>query len=377
MNRMSWDRSKLLDATIAVGLAGVGWYEVLVEPLAEDVIGGPTWMNLLAVTAGTLPLAVRRRAPLAVALVVYAVLAVRALAAEPLELYPTFLAALIATYTVASYGPLRDALLSAAFSALTISVLVVQGSGTDAAPEPLATAVLFGTVWLVGRVVGVRNERARQLHAARDLHAAQAVVAERERIARELHDAVSHSLAGIVMQAGGARNIIATDPDRAASSLESIEQTARRGLEEMRRMLGLLGEPDAELAPQPGLDRLGQLVAELQEAGLAVELDMDVGARADRPPVPAAVDTSVYRIVQEALTNVMKHAGPCSVCVRVAATADAVEVEVRDDGAGASVPAGGEGRGLAGMRERALLLGGTFAAGPTSDGFRIHARLPL
>ena len=102
MNRLSWDRSQLLDATIAGGLAAVGWYEVLVEPLAEDVIGGPTWMNLLAITAGTLPLAVRRRAPLPVALVVYAVLAIRALAAAPLELYPTFLAALIATYTVAS-----------------------------------------------------------------------------------------------------------------------------------------------------------------------------------------------------------------------------------------------------------------------------------
>jgi signal transduction histidine kinase len=373
MTRPSLDRSLLLDVAIAVGLAAVGWYAVLVEPLAEDVVEGPTWLNLVAVTAGTLPLAVRRHAPFAVALVVYAVLAGRALAAEPLELYPTFLAALIATYTVASYAPLRDALLSAGFSALAISVLVVQGSGGDATPDPLASAILFGTVWLVGRVVGVRNERARQLHEARDQHAAEAVSAERERIARELHDSVSHSLAAIVMQSGGARNVIATDPDRAAASLASIEQTARRGLDEMRRMLGLMGRSEADLAPQPGIEAIGELVVGLREGGLDVALET-TGVPDE---LPAAVDVSAYRIVQEALTNVMKHAGPCRATVRVAVTEGEVEIEVRDDGRGATADAAGDGRGLAGMRERAQVLGGSVEAGPSGDGFRVRARLPL
>ena len=256
-------RSLALDAVVAFGLCAVGVYEVLVTPLAEDVVGGPVWLDLLAVGLGTLPLLWRRRFPFWVALAVYAVIAGRALVADPLELYPMSLAALVATYSVASYAPLRDALLSAAFSALALAVAVVEGSGTDATPDPLASAILFGTVWLVGRVVGVRNERARALHESRDQHAAEAVAAERARIARELHDVVSHSLAAIVMQSGGARHVLDSDPERARDSLAAIEQTARRGLEEMRRMLGLLGDAgtaDEGLAPQPGLARLEELV---------------------------------------------------------------------------------------------------------------------
>jgi signal transduction histidine kinase len=374
MDRLRLDRSLLLDAAIAVGFWVVACYEVLVEPLAEDVVLGPTWLNLLAVTAGTLPLAWRRRAPFWVSIILYGVLAGRALAAEdPLEIYATFLALLVATYTVASYAPLRDAVLSAAFSALALSVAVVQGSDTDAAPDPLASAVLFGTVWLVGRVVGVRNERARALHAARDQHAAEAVAAERERIAREMHDVVSHSLAAIVMQAGGARNVLSTDPDRAAASLTSIEDTARRGLTEMRRLLGLLGEGGAELGPQPGVERLDELVSELRGAGLDVTLE----CRGEPRRVPAAVDVSAYRIVQEALTNVMKHAGECRAGVVLDWTDEScLRIAVADDGAGPGAAEAAGGRGLVGMRERAHVLGGTFEAGPTHPGFRVEAGLP-
>lgn len=373
MDRLRPSRSLLLDAAIALAMAAVGWYELLVRPLAEDVVGGPLWLNLLAVSAGTLPLVLRRRFPFGVALLLYAVLAGRALADAPLELYPTFLAALVATYTVASYASLRDAVLSAGFSAMAISVAVVRGSGTDATPAPLASLILFGTVWLVGRVVGVRNERAQQLHEARDQHAAEAVAAERERIARELHDAVSHSLAAIVLQAGGARNVLATDPDRASDSLATIERTARRGLEEMRRMLGLLGESDAALAPQPGVDRLPDLVSELADGGLDVRLVVE----GDPVTLPVGVDVSAYRIAQEALTNVLKHAGPCRARVLLEYAADAVTVEVTDDGVGGPVPPDGDGRGLTGMGERAHVLGGTFTAGPGPTGFVVRAELPL
>ena len=369
-------RGALLDALLAVGLWLVGLYELLVEPLADDVVGGPLWLNLLAVSAGTLPLAWRRRWPFWVSLVIFGSIGARALGADPLELYAPPIAALVATYTVASYAPLRDALLSAAFAALSLSLAVVNGSGTDAAPDPLASAILYGSVWLVGRVVGVRNERARQLHEDRDRHAAEAVAEERARIAREMHDAVSHSLAAIVMQSAGAQNIIESDPARAKASLASIEATGRRGLVEMRKMLGLLGDadPDASLAPQPGLDRLEELVAPIRDSGLQVDLRVE----GERRPVPGSVDVSAYRIVQESLTNVMKHAGARSVEVLVDYQPRSLTVRVVDDGAGAR--AGGTdntGRGLAGMRERVHLLGGSLDIGATSTGFQVSARLPL
>ena len=304
---------------------------MLVRPLAEDVVEGPVALNVVAVLLGTLPLAVRRRAPLGVSLLMYGVLAGRALAAEPLEIYATFLALLVATYTVASYAPLRDALLSAAVSVLAIAVAVVQGSGTAAAPDPLASLVLFGTVWLVGRVVGVRNERAAALLHARDEHAAEAVAEERARIAREMHDVVSHSLAAIVMQSQGARNVLDSDPERTRDSLAAIERSARQGLEEMRRLLGLLNDGGAEDAgecgPQPGLARLGELVGDVRAAGLRVDCRVD-GEPRDLPP---AVDVSAYRVLQEALTNVMKHARASTVEVDVRYLPDGLELEVTDD----------------------------------------------
>ncbi len=367
-------QAALLDAALAAAFLAVGLYEVLVRPLAEDVVGGPAWLNVLAVCAGTVPLAWRRRAPLAVALVVSAALAGRALVADPLEVYPMTLGLLVTAYSVASYAPLRDALLAAGFAALAIAVAVVQGSGTAATPDPLPSAILYGTVWLVGRVVGVRHQRAESLHRQREALAAEAVAAERARIAREMHDVVSHSLAAIVMQSGGAANVLDSDPDRARQSLATIEATARRGLEEMRRMLGLLGETDAELAPQPGLDRIEDLVATARSAGLEV----DCRTSGDGPPLPAAVDVSAYRIVQESLTNVMKHAHAGRVEIEVRREPDQLHVAVLDDGRPGPGEAGA-GRGLAGMRERAEVLGGSLEAGPRADGpgFRVAARLPL
>lgn len=367
-------KAALLDVALAAAFLAVGLYEVLVRPLAEDVVGGPTWLNVLAVAAGTVPLAWRRRAPLAAALLVSAALAGRALVAEPLEVYPMTLALLVTAYSVASYAPLRDALLAAGFAALAIAVAVVQGSGTAATPDPLPSAVLYGTVWLVGRVVGVRHQRAEALHRERETLAAEAVAEERARIAREMHDVVSHSLAAIVMQSGGAANVLDSDPDRARQSLATIEATARRGLEEMRRMLGLLGDTEAELAPQPGLSRIDDLLSTARSAGL----DVECRVAGDGPPLPAAVDVSAFRIVQESLTNVMKHAAARRVEIEVRRAPDHLAIDVVDDGRPVEDEPGA-GRGLAGMRERAEVLGGTLDAGPRADGpgFRVAARLPL
>lgn len=378
MNRIRTHLGQIVDAVIAAAFCAVGLFEVLVRPLAEDVVEGPVALNVVAVLLGTLPLAVRRRAPLGVSLLMYGVLAGRALAAEPLEIYATFLALLVATYTVASYAPLRDALLSAAVSVLAIAVAVVQGSGTAAAPDPLASLVLFGTVWLVGRVVGVRNERAAALLHARDEHAAEAVAEERARIAREMHDVVSHSLAAIVMQSQGARNVLDSDPERTRDSLAAIERSARQGLEEMRRLLGLLNDGGAEDAgergPQPGLARLGELVGDVRAAGLRVDCRVD-GEPRDLPP---AVDVSAYRVLQEALTNVMKHARASTVEVDVRYLPDGLELEVTDDGPGGAPASPDGGRGLVGMRERVRVLGGSVVTEPrgSAQGFRVLARLP-
>ena len=380
MDRIRISRGLAFDVAIAAALCLVGLYEVLVAPLAEDIVEGPTWLNLLTVVAGTMPLAWRRRYPFRASVTVYAVLAGRALLADPLELYAITIAVLIATYTVASYAPLRDAVLAAAFSALAIAVAVVEGSGTEAAWDPLASAILLGSIWLVGRVVGVRNERARQLHEARDLHAAEAVSQERARIAREMHDVVSHSLAAIAMQAGGAQQVLDGDPERVRRSLAAIERSARDGLDEMRRMLGLLadaGEEVAALAPQPGLARLDDLLAAVRAGGLVVRSSVVGEVR----PLPPAVDVSAYRVLQEALTNVMKHAHARTAEIAVHYRPESLELEVVDDGTGPGdgLGATGGGRGLVGMRERMHVLGGTVEAGPRDPGpgFRVAAQVPL
>jgi signal transduction histidine kinase len=236
------DRLRLLDLAVAFGLFGIGLAEVLGAPIADDVVEGPTALNVAAVALTTLPLAVRRRAPFAVAVAVFAVIAVRALADAPLELYPPMVAALVALYSVAAYAPLRDALLAAGLLALALAIAAERGSGGDAAPELVPAYILAAGVLAVGRIAQVRHARALAVERSAEERAAVAVAEERTRLARELHDAVSHSLASIVMQAGGAQDVLQDDPDRAARSLAAIERAAREGIGEMRRLLGLIGD---------------------------------------------------------------------------------------------------------------------------------------
>ena len=367
-------RPSPFDIAIAAGLFAVGVTEVLGARLAEDVVEGPTGLNLAAVALMTLPLAFRRQAPFPVALVIYGTFGARALAADPLELYPPVVATLIATYSLAAYGELRDALIGFGVLALSVGIAAERGSGGDAAPEVLPTLILTGGVLAAGRVVRVRQDRALAVARTAEERAATAAADERARLARELHDAVSHSLASIVMQAGGAQDVLRKDPDRALTALGAIERTARGGLGEMRRLLGLLGEEEAPREPQPGLARLDDLLGSVRQAGLAVETEVE----GERRPLPPAVDLSAYRIVQESLTNAMKHAGPCRATVRLRYEPEALDVEVVDDGRGPG-PTDGAGRGLAGMRERTAVLGGRLEAGPAAGGrgFAVRARLPI
>jgi signal transduction histidine kinase len=311
-------------------------------------------------------------------------LAFAALDLSPDLLWMTFL---VAVYSVAAYGS-RWVSLAGLVVAELGSVANQLTPGRFQAPTVISNALLIAAVWLLGHFVGVRRlnvlqleERTAELERAREELARRAVVEERLRLARELHDVVAHAMSVIAVQSGVGAHVADTQPEEAARALAAIEATSRAALEELRRLLGVLreeDEPQGDLAPVPGLADLEGLLAELAKAGLAVKLQVN----GTRPPLPAGVDLSAYRIVQEALTNVVKHAGPTRAQVVVDFRDHDVRVEVTDDGRGAvtSVSDGraGTGHGLIGMRERVQAFGGDLEVGPRPDGgFRVAARLPL
>jgi signal transduction histidine kinase len=236
------------------------------------------------------------------------------------------------------------------------------------------------TAWVVGDTTRGQRERARWLEERRADAAHQAARDERVRIARDLHDVVAHHVSVIAVQAEAAQEVLATQPERAAAAMGHVADTARSALAELRRVLGVL-RSDAVLTPQPDLSTLGDLVVSVRAAGLPVTLRWDGVGPAGVGAVDAVVGLTAYRIVQEALTNVLKHAGPCRAEVVLALApapgGEALEVTVTDDGRGPGSP-NGAGQGLAGMRERVAVLGGRFDAGPgAAGGFAVHARLPV
>lgn len=324
----------------------------------------------------TLPLLWRRRAPVAVAGVLALAVVARVLVAHgdvAEEGAMPFPAILVAVFGVMVHGePLRAAVAGAGVLYAAIA-FVIGTSYFTGDPEPADFAVLsFFVLAAAGAGLLVRRRT-----AGGELAAREAVLAERSRIARELHDIVGHSVSVISLQAGAAEQLLRKDPDAAARHLEAVQQVAHEALVEMRRLMGVLREDAAPYAPQPGLDTLDLLVAQAREAGMAVDVDV----RGERPAVAPGVDLAAYRIVQEALTNARKHAGSASATVRVAHAPEAVSVEVVNAGDGAPTGltrSGGGGHGLAGLRERARLFGGTLEAAPVDGGgFRVAARLPL
>ena len=213
-------------------------------------------------------------------------------------------------------------------------------------------------------------ERREREHAS---EAARAVAEEQARIGRELHDVIAHSLSVIVVQAGAANDIFDSRPDRAREALQQIETTGRAALDELRRLLGTVRGADTEFAPPPGLDRLDALVSQVRAAGLEIALSLD----GTRRPLPTALDLSAYRIVQEALTNTLKHADASHAAIQLRFADDALDITIRDDGQG-NGNSNGTGSGLIGMRERVLAYGGTLEAGPGQrGGFTVHATFPL
>jgi signal transduction histidine kinase len=373
------------DSALALAAAGLSTAIFVFDPAFRGLPRGRFVLGCGLVLLHTVPLAARRRFPLAVlATSVASGLAFAALDLSPDLLWMTFL---VAVYSVAAYGS-RWVSLAGLVVAEVGSVANQLTPGRFQAPTVISNALLIAAVWLLGHFVGVRRvyvgqleERTAELEQAREELARRAVTEERLRLARELHDVVAHAMSVIAVQSGVGAHIANTQPEEAAKALVAIEATSRGALEELRRLLGVLRqehEPQGDLAPVPGLADLDSLLAEVSKAGLAVKLRVN----GTRPPVPAGVDLSAYRIVQEALTNVVKHAGPAHAQVTIGYRDQDVTVEVTDDGQGAvtsgSDGQAGSGHGLIGMRERVQAFGGDLQTGPRpGGGFRVAARLPL
>ena len=374
-------------ADAGIGIAGAALIAVAAwgapRLIGSEAIAGPAWLLVLLPLLVGAPLVLRRRAPLAMWLTIWTGITLLCLLAHnSLRGLAFTFVLLTAAYSLGAHASFRRAV---AGLLLIVPVVFVIGSkaelglavGKGAGGEAGVALALLQLVafWLAGVLVHARRQAASLAARSAELQrqAEQAAAAERTRIARELHDIVAHHLSVIVLQAAGAR--AAGKP--AGPSLEKIENSARQALAETRRLLGVLRDPDedAGLAPQPGISELDELAASVRAAGLPVHLAID----GDPAALPAAVDVSVYRIVQEALTNVLKHAGPARAEVTIGCTADTVTVEVTDNGSaepGRKAQPGGHG--LAGMRERAAVFGGELAAGPRpGGGFAVHARLPL
>jgi signal transduction histidine kinase len=339
--------------------------------------GAPAALTVVPIA---LPLLARRRWPVAVPIAVVAAIALQSLLTD-LSAFPLsdMAAVVCATYAVGAYTARTAAIagLAGAAAAVGLHAAVFYSHGVPAA--------LLGGVaapWTVGRVVASHRRLTRQgaedaasAERSRIREAEAAVTRERVRIARELHDAVAHNISVIAIQAGGAHGIAERDPARAIGIAQLIEDVAREAAGELDRLSGALGGGAAPPAPEPTLARIDALVSRARDAGQSVDVRVE-GEPAD---VPVGVDLAAYRIVQEALANAAKHAGPAHASVTVRYERGAVEVEVADDGPGtAPAPLGGGGHGLVGIRERVGLYGGTLDLGPQPDGgFHVRARLPV
>ncbi|MES9523953.1 sensor histidine kinase [Streptomyces capoamus] len=372
--RLRTPRPLVVDTLIAVAMAVVA-----------VLLGGESrsqgWPELDArayvlIAFAHLPVALRGRHPL----VVFAVIEAAAIGFVSLGYWPvvcTF-GAMLALYTVASVRPLRTALACAGcLAALWVYAGAVSHSPSMA--SVLGQALLYCSVlvWF-GHLARRTAELTRRLRAEQAERARRAVAEERGRIARELHDVVAHHMSVISVQAGLARFVFDSDPGKARGALGTIADTSGEALEELRRMLQVLREEDPEAperAPMPTLARLGELVDRVRGGGLPVDLAVTGTAR----PLPPGVELCAYRVVQEALTNALKHAGPAHARVELRYGPHELTVRVTDDGEGADparVPTG-SGHGLIGMRERAKLYGGTISVGPRSGGgYEVRLALP-
>jgi signal transduction histidine kinase len=383
MSRM-WSRTYAFDAlVIAVALGGA--LEVVIRQDAANAPDSSVWFAALAIALLALPLLARRRYPFAAPAGLWVVAAVLSFVDGELVTFTASasIAGLAAAFLL---GNLRDATLTRAGLVLTLgsSALLIYNDPDHSAAELVFTPLLFGIGWLAGFALRERAEeaeaaerRAAQAEREREGAARIAVAEERARIARELHDIVAHAVSVMVLQVGAVRHKLPAELAADKDALGDVERAGRSALGEMRRLLGAMRDEhgDVALAPQPGLDGLDALAESVGRAGLPVELHV----QGESFPLPRAVELSAYRIVQEGLTNSLKHARAGHAYVTIRYAAEELEVEVADDGHGPVKSDGhGHGHGLVGVRERVKIYGGEMSAGPGADGgFVLNARLPV
>jgi signal transduction histidine kinase len=376
------DPGIITDAVMGIAAAGLTAVAAWGPPgLVGTAIAGPSWLLALLPLLMGAPLLLRRRAPLLMWTAIWAAIAVQYLITENPPRGLEFMFVLLAGgYSLGAYASLRHAVAGLVVTAPVMAWIGWHGGLLAVVPYPGGAGVALSlfqllAFWLAGVLVRASRQAASLAARSEALQrqAEQAAMAERVRIARELHDIVAHHLSVIVLQAAGTR----ASGKPAGAALEKIENSGRQALAETRRLLGVLRDSveETRLGPQPGIGELEALADTVRAAGRPVNLVIS----GDHAVLPATVDVSVYRIVQEALTNVLKHAGPARADVTIGCAEEAVTIEIIDNGTGApgnQTPAGGHG--LAGMRERVAVLGGELCAGPRpSGGFAVRARLPL
>ncbi|MEU8229264.1 sensor histidine kinase [Actinoplanes sp. NPDC048967] len=362
-------RGYLTDGLLTVALLAVGLAGTAPAGRNQGIPSVSGWAYALVVTAA-LVLAARRLLPVTVLAVTTVAVSLYLLGGYPFG--PILLSLAIAVYTVAAHRPLGQAAIAAAgaLGLLIIAGLIGDGLGMEAVAPQVA--------WVAGPLaigVTVRVGREQVLQNRRD-EARRQADAERLRVAQEVHDVVGHGLAAIMMQADIALHVLPKQPEQAEAALTAISRTSRESLDELRATLGAVrrGDDPDDRSPVPGLARLDELVDRTRAVGVPVAVDVagPLGS------LPAAVDLAAYRIVQESLTNVLRHAGTATASVRVALTGDDLTVSISDTGRGGPPRPARHGHGLAGMKERVSALGGSLTAGPRPEGgFAVTATLPV
>jgi signal transduction histidine kinase len=385
-SRLAWiqrHRAPLADALLAAAVTLM----VLVDLASPTDAVGVRPTDALAVILSllqTLPLAFRRRAPL----VAFVLTLAGVCAYYPLgyEVTDGTLATFVGVYTVAAYEDRRKSLVGLGLLAFGMTWYWLTRAEPFDPTTPIWIGILGLLSWGLGEYVRARRAYtadvealAERLERARALEARQAAWQERARLARELHDVIGHTVNVMVIQAGAGRRTLAADRELAERTFQTIESTGRAALEELDRLLGILRteEDEPELPPQPGLEQLHALAGRFEDAGLPVEITVE----GDEVPLPRSLDQSAYRIIQEALTNALRHAGGTIAHVAVRYRNDRLELEVANDGREDRRPQNhhpGGGRGLIGIRERVALFGGDLEAGPRAGGgFVVRCRFPL
>ena len=376
----SVSRARALDTALAAGVLIVGEFSILSGHTSE----GPRGLTAVVALVVCACLLFRREYAVEAAIVAMAAWLVQAIAGESPNALWEIVPLVVFPYSIAAFEDRRRAVIGAVIWLAGLWTVVLLDPTAHTASDRVFTPLVFTFApWAAGlaaRRFASQADRLSELNTElerrREHDVLTATQEERARIARELHDVVAHSLSVMVVQAGAAEEVLAVDPERAAEPLRAIRSTGKNALGEMRRLLGVLRIDDKpSFEPQPGLGNLPELVAQMRSVGLDVELETS----ATLPALAPGPDLIAYRIVQEALTNTLKHAG--TVPARVALSADdrVLVLDIADEGDRAAAN-GDPGHGLIGMRERVALYGGSVSAGPRSDapyGWRVHAELPL